>query len=207
MNTARLVMGLRLLAVALGLCAALMWIRPPRVEPDAGSVRDGMGVPRLAPLLASDSAAGGRPTQADATVQQIVDGNIFSPRRRPPDEPYTPMLSDDEETSEAVADATDDMYGATDATGGDSTGAGWGADSRMSMADDVVPRLYGTMITPGNAAALLRLDSRLPTPQLYREGDRAGGFRVVRISEQAVTLAGSAGSITLRLPTSGKERP
>lgn len=73
--------------------------------------------------------------------------------------------------------------------------------------DEAVPHLFGTVIGPGGATALMRLDPAVPGAQIYREGDRAGIYRVVRISEQSVILSGPGGQIVLRLIPPGGPTP
>jgi hypothetical protein len=69
-----------------------------------------------------------------------------------------------------------------------------------STAGDAVPHLYGTMLGSADSTALMRLDARVNEPRLFRVGDRAGRYRVVGISDRAVTLMGPTGRVVLRLP-------
>jgi hypothetical protein len=68
------------------------------------------------------------------------------------------------------------------------------------------PILFGTVMgdRPG---ALMSLDPAVPGAQMYHEGDRAGGYRVVRIGERAVTLTGPAGQIVLQLNRAEGQTP
>src|SRR5205085_1131251 len=50
------------------------------------------------------------------------------------------------------------------------------------------PRFYGTMTDAGGPAALLRFPGA-PNAQLYHQGDRAGAWRVGRITADRVTVA------------------
>jgi hypothetical protein len=68
------------------------------------------------------------------------------------------------------------------------------------------PLLFGTVMgdRPG---ALLSLDPNVPGAQMYHEGDRAGGYRVVKIGERSVTLTGPAGQIVLQLNRAEGQTP
>jgi hypothetical protein len=70
----------------------------------------------------------------------------------------------------------------------------------MHRAGGDIPALFGTMISPDGAQALLHLDPTSAEPRLYRVGDRAGRYRVLRIDEREVTLNGPRGRVVLRLP-------
>ena len=188
MKLDRIELRLRLVAAAVAVGTAVLLFRAPHVDTTE----------RAAPLLPMPSTDTGtaaswmRPAGTDRAVEAIVAGNLFAPSRRPPSVRYRPPASVND-TGVAGESVVADI-------------------DRVAMAETVspgepVPALYGTMIGAGGATALMRLDSRVATPQLYREGDRAGGYRVVRISEQAVVLAGPSGSITLRLTPSGKDMP
>ncbi len=115
-------------------------------------------------------------------AEDIVLANAFSVSRTPPDERYLPPESD-----EAMAG-----------------GAMMSAGSVEPPMDEVfltgdVPRLYGTVVQPDGARALLRLDPERESPQLYRVGDRGGPFRVVSITPRRVVLSGPQGRVTLTL--------
>jgi len=70
-----------------------------------------------------------------------------------------------------------------------------------------VPRLYGTVFGPGGPVALMRLDAAAPEARLYREGDRAGAWQVVKINERSVVLGSPQGQIVLRLTRSEGSTP
>jgi hypothetical protein len=119
--------------------------------------------------------------------ERVVRTNIFSARRSPPSRRYT-FGEADERTDVAFEPAmTPDL-------GGDVTDS-----ASAPPADDPVPHLYGTVLGPADATALLRLDRRATEPTLYRVGDRAGGYRVAEIGDRSVTLTGPNGRVILRL--------
>jgi len=118
--------------------------------------------------------------QETRAAEQVVNGNIFSSNRKPPAARYLPLSGEAEPTASAPdADAARDTAGVAP--------------------EESVPHLYGTVLNATDASALLRLDPAIPEPRLYRVGDRAGGFRVVRIAEHEVTIEGRRGRIVLRL--------
>jgi hypothetical protein len=110
--------------------------------------------------------------------QTVIDGNIFSSRRARPAARYDPYAPAQGLLSAPVIDAPEAM----------------GDPSRA------VPRLFGTVVGPGGATALLRLDPSIAEARVYREGDRGGAYRVVKILNQSVELSGPSGSVVLRLP-------
>jgi hypothetical protein len=112
-------------------------------------------------------------------VDVIVQGNIFSPTRSAPRTRYSPNGDGEVEDSAATAEMT---------------------AATPDAASTGVPALFGTMISPEGAHALLQLDAAQTEPRLYRVNESAGGYRVVRIEERAVTLSGPRGRVVLRLP-------
>ncbi|MCI0433741.1 MAG: hypothetical protein L0271_08825 [Gemmatimonadetes bacterium] len=124
-----------------------------------------------------------RPDAGVASV--IVSANIFSDTRTPPAARYDPFEPDPPES----------MPGATV------------LDPASVANETVVPKLYGTVIGPDGPRALMRLDPAVPVAQLYREGDRVGPYRVIRIQEKFVVLETDEGRIVLRLDPSGTPLP
>lgn len=115
-----------------------------------------------------------------AAAQTIVDANIFSSSRAAPAVRYSALEPDPGTGAAMIPDpAMVEATGVTD--------------------DEAVPHLYGTVIGPRGATALMRLDPGIPGAQIYREGDRGGIYRVVRINEQSVILSGPEGRIVLSL--------
>jgi hypothetical protein len=147
----------------------------------------------VAPLPAALPAVGAPDSvraEADSlTTEQIVDANIFSLSRRRPARRTMPTstttLSD---TMASLGLSLTDTASTMPAT-----------DSVGPRAPDRVPRLYGVVDGGGGAQALLRLERARPGAALYREGDRAGGYRVRRIERDRVALDGPRGGLVLRL--------
>jgi hypothetical protein len=114
-----------------------------------------------------------QPAVADA----IIASNIFSSSRKPPRSRYNPF-----EPEPTPVETIPDV----------------GAAEPVPD-EDAVPRLFGIVIGPRGAEALLRLDRTIPDAQLYKEGDRAGVYRVVKVEAQSVTLTGPRGRVVLQL--------
>ncbi|MSR22514.1 MAG: hypothetical protein EXR92_03055 [Gemmatimonadetes bacterium] len=106
-----------------------------------------------------------------AAGQTIVAADIFSASRTAPAVRYNPVDPD----------------------------AGNVPDPSPITEDQAVPQLYGTVVGPRGASALMRLDAGTTGAQLYREGDRGGTYRVEEIDEQSVVLSGPEGRIVVRL--------
>ncbi|HUQ83227.1 MAG TPA: hypothetical protein VM076_18890 [Gemmatimonadaceae bacterium] len=177
----RLVLGLNAATVLLVLAGIVLLIVP--LPAPAGRVTDSLA--SVTPAPDSVSAV----VVADVgAAERVVKTDIFSPRRGPPTRRYAFG-----ETSES-ADATVSEVTAAPALAGEPLDS-----AAASTASDAVPHLYGTMMGPNDATALLRLDANLSEPRLYRVGDRAGGYRVADISDRSVTLVGRSGRVVLRL--------
>ncbi len=161
---------LRGTAAVAAIVAGFALLRPPSV-PDATLPVDGLAAPTLPHAPITHDAA--------ARVQTILQANLFSAARTPPAVRYSPLEPDAENVDAMFFEEPDADPGA----GG----------------EDEVPKLYGTVIGPAGPIALLRLDPARPDAQVYREGDRAAGWRVHRINEQSVVLDGPEGRIVLRL--------
>ncbi|MEN9508500.1 MAG: hypothetical protein RLZZ621_1063, partial [Gemmatimonadota bacterium] len=169
--------------------AAFWWNRAPRLDVDDAAP--------LLPVIPVDSvrtATAAVSPDGDSTVALIISNNIFSITRRPPATRFQlpPSDAESEVTPSAFADPTPGAMP---------------MDVSAVPSTENVPALFGTMRANGGAMALLRLDASQRTPQLYGEGDRAGGFRVVRIDTDAVVLSGPSGPVTLRLARPDKEVP
>ncbi|MEJ2546456.1 MAG: hypothetical protein P8125_01415 [Gemmatimonadota bacterium] len=64
------------------------------------------------------------------------------------------------------------------------------------------PRLFGLAVGPDGAIALIDADPTIPGAEVYRPGDIVAGLRLVEVTDTTAILAGTAGTIVLRLPVS-----
>jgi hypothetical protein len=178
----RLVLGLNAATVLLVLGGILL-LAIPSPTPTGNT-------PAVVSLSAGTTEDVRQPVADLGAAERVVRTNVFSPRRTAPSRRYSfgePMPEPDATADAGVAIPSEGL-----ATSMDSTTA--------STVADPVPHLYGTMLGPADSTALLRLDARVNEPRLFRVGDRAGGYRVVGISDRAVTLMGPTGRVVLRLP-------
>lgn len=144
-----------------------------------GAQRLGSALPsEAAPIDRYDDRPVALPPAVPADVQAIVDGNIFSPTRTAPAERYDPYGG--------AAEDAEPMFGEV-------------FEDEAVTDDGGVPKLYGTVVGPDGGVALLRLDPALADARPYRVGDRAAGYRVLRIDTSSVVLSGPGGRIVLRL--------
>ena len=178
----RLVLGLNAATVVLVLTGLALLAVPfplPTATADATVVASAGTLPdSVRPTASPDVGAADR----------VVKTDVFSSRRSPPSRRY---LFGEAATSADV--------GASDMSPPPSL-AGEPVDSTTaSTMNDAVPHLYGTMLGPNESTALLRLDTRVAQPRLYRVGDRAGGYRVADIADRSVTLVGPGGRVVLRM--------
>jgi hypothetical protein len=111
-----------------------------------------------------------------ASASAIVASNIFSPSRAAPGKRYTPPGTggEGEETNAHVSDVP-------------------------VMPPSPPPRVFGTMMGPGGATALMQTDSAGASGRLYREGERVGGYRILKISSSSVIVRGPEGRIELKI--------
>ena len=130
------------------------------------------GGPGRAP---ADTALEGRiPTlpapSADTTkVTAILEGNLLSEARRPPRTRLRPA------------------------------GAPEAAPETRPRPAAFQPRLFGTVVGPAEASALIDADPAVPGAEVYRLGDRLLGRRLTDISDSNVVLEGPVGRLVLRL--------
>jgi hypothetical protein len=118
------------------------------------------------------------PTGDNSAADAVIDGNIFSAARKAPAKRFNPAEPDEPVVAEEPA-----------------------ANVAEPISEEArVPRLFGIVVGPGGATALLRLDPANPEAQVYREGDTGGRYRVVQINEKSVIVEGPSGRIELRLP-------
>lgn len=116
------------------------------------------------------------PANSSADANAIVASNMFSASRAAPAARYTPPgaggMSDVSEPStqnEPVAPVTP------------------------------LPRVYGTMTGPNGATALIETDSAGSRSRLYREGERVGAYRILKILPSAVVVSGPSGRTLLKV--------
>ena len=127
------------------------------------------------------------PAAADTLdARYVISTNILSASRRAPARRYV---------SPDLAGATEFSMPTAFAPSVDSTNI----NLATGEGEDAVPALYGTVQTDGVWRALLRLSGNDANPSLFREGDKRGAYRVVRIRSNAVVVAGPSGQRTLRL--------
>ena len=194
-------------ALVAGLVGAALWLWRPQV--DVTQLR-----PQLPPPPAASSPAA--PTDvglaARALATNVFDASRSAPRVRwtPPDgevvttgaalppglAPEQGIGFDPSPSLPALAEPTPSTPGADVAP----------VDAATRARDRRVPALFGTVVSADGARALLRLDARIPGAQLYEEGARAGGWRVVRVEADRVLLDGPGGTVTLRMPHASTPR-
>jgi hypothetical protein len=172
--TRRLELVLRVLAVVFVIVGAAALATGPSIPETAMPPADLAALPTTAPGKS-------RLTDITRDVETVLDANIFSVTRARPRNRYDP-------------------YGSLPNAPPAMTPGSYEPDVTPLSPEETVPRLFGTVVGPGGAAALLRLDPATPEARLYREGESGGRYRVVRILDQSVVLMGPNGSITLRLP-------
>ncbi len=180
MTVTRLVPMLKVMTAvgALVTLVALLW--PTRVQ-----------VTPLPPVLAAVGAPDTQLVVIDTlTGEAIIDANIFSPARQRPGARTMPSVG------AGMAERADDTFDPGADTVVDEVMA---TDGLAPRVEDAVPRLYGVVDGAGGPQALLRLERARPGATLYREGDRAGGYRVRRIDADHVVLDGPRGGLVLRL--------
>jgi hypothetical protein len=150
--------------------AAAAWLWQPATTTEPRAPAASAPLPsKRSPLATIDAAVAGA----------IIEGNIFSASRSAPRSRYQPF-----DPSAEVVPAPAPPVASDAASQADSNG---------------VPRLFGTLVGPQGASALMRLDPAIPDALLYRKGDRAGVYSVEEIHEQSVVLRGPRGRIVLRL--------
>ena len=106
-------------------------------------------------------------------VATIVATNIFSPDRTPPRRRWRAP------DAAPLADAAAAM------------------EARPSGPAPL--RLYGITLTPGDTAALIEADAKVPGAERYRLGDTVRGARLVALTDSTAVLESSAGRSVLRL--------
>jgi hypothetical protein len=131
--------------------------------------------PAVGPATRAGDASA--PSNSSDDADAIVAFNMFSASRAAPAARYTPP-----------------------GAGGPSADA-----SDASMQNEPAapaappPRVYGTMTGPNGATALIEGDSAGSSSRLYREGDRVGAYRIVKILPSSVVVTGPSGRVSLKV--------
>lgn len=167
------------LLVAVATVAAL-WTPPVRVDPARTAELE---LPPPAPTTAG-AGSGGR------LADSVVATNLFAPSRTPPADRFTLFAAGgDAVPADPYAGDPAPDYGYDPAQ-----------EAPAPAPDrDRVPRLYGTVVRPGNSTALMRLDAYSPGARTYREGETGGRFRVLQINARSVLLEGPDGTVEIEL--------
>ena len=135
-------------------------------------------------LAENPAAAPGVPAPVTAEVSGIISANIFSAARTAPARRYNPA---DYESMDA------------------------GSVPEVTPSTPVIqqpaPELFGTVLGGGGAMALMQEDSSGATARLFREGDRIGQYRVIKIKPGSVIVSGPGGRREIQVernPTGAK---
>ena len=141
--------------------------------------------PDDAAILAENSAAApGVNVPVSAEISGIISSNIFSATRTAPARRYNPAdyeSTDGSSVPEVVPSAP--------------------------VIQQPVPELFGTVLGGGGAMALMQADSSGATARLFREGDRIGQYRVIKIKPSSVIVSGPDGRREIQVernPTGAK---
>ena len=151
-----------LLGVTVVLLAGCLWL--VATWRDAVSeARASLSPPPVAPEIAEENVP-----ETPFAYDVVVENDLFSPSRRPPNRPWSETLAPEN------------------------------ADGEAAPAEPAGPppwqqyQLQGTVLTgsPETTAALIETDPTSPGPERYRVGDRVGGYRLRRILPTRVILSG-----------------
>lgn len=138
-------------------------------EPDLTSREAGPAAKNVA-KAADDSAK--RPV---VDRPGIVAANIFAVSRTPPRRRYNPADDQFAEGTEAVP------------------------EMNPVEAMQPPPHLFGTVVGPGGAMALMQSDSANGPGKLFREGERIGIYRLVKIKANSVVVSGPSGRLEIQV--------
>jgi hypothetical protein len=147
-------------ATILGLTAVALWIVPLPVATPT--------IPQSAVLATPQDPNPSEQAAALLEYDQIVQANVFSQDRSPPEQRYAPPGSEPAVTTPVRQ-----------------------AAPRI--------RLYGVASGPSGAVALIDADRAIPGAEIYRPGDRVGGYLLETVADTFVVLSSPEGSRTLRL--------
>ncbi len=114
----------------------------------------------------------GREGQVD--IPGIVAANIFSAKRTAPSRRYDPANLDGPDVSSGAPDM-----------------------AMESPPQVALPQLFGTVVGPAGAMALMQGDSSDGPGRLFREGDRIGQFRIVKVKTNSVIVSGPSGRVEI----------
>ena len=141
--------------------------------------------PREVAAARDSTSPGGKIATPDSAEQDagpmVVASDIFSATRAAPTQRYNPNAGDAE--SQPV-----------------------GAGSVSPYSYEALPRLSGVVRGPAGTLALMQPDSEGASGRLYRTGDRIGGYRVVRIDDSSVVVAGQRGRVRIRVNSPDSSR-
>lgn len=135
-------------------------------------------IPREIPVVRDSAGPRGGIPAPDSTEQDAgpatVASDIFSATRAAPTHRYNPIA-------------------------GDAVSPPGGAGSVSPYAYEPLPHLSGVVRSPSGTLALMQPDSEGASGRLYKTGDRIGGYRVVRIDDSSVVIAGQQGRVKIRV--------
>ena len=192
--------------LVVGLTGAALWLWRPTI--DVVPLR-----PQLPPPVATSTAA---PTDV-GLAGRVLATNVFDAARAAPSVRWTPPDGELVTTGAALppglapepsfgVDASASLPALAEPTAPMPNTDAPPMNAQVRARDRRVPALFGTVVSADGARALLRLDARIPGAQLYAEGGRAGGWRVVRVESDRVVLEGPGGAVTLRMPHASTPR-
>lgn len=124
------------------------------------------------------AADGAPPSMASAVdLTSVTGANIFSSTRTSPARRYNPA---DYESVDGSAPASMETTIQTE------------------PALDL-PQVFGTVLGPGGSMALMQGDSADGPGRLFREGDRVGRFRVIKVKANSVIVSGPTGRVEIKV--------
>lgn len=125
----------------------------------------------------AQSALAAVPKQSSADNAGIVAANIFSASRTPPGRRYNPA---DDELSDPGESA-----------------------APMNIVEvSAPPHLFGTVVGPAGAMALMQSDSAGGPGRLYREGEKIGSYRLLKVKANSVIMSGPSGRLEIQVQRS-----
>ncbi len=114
----------------------------------------------------------GREGQVD--ISGIVAANIFSATRAAPSRRYDPGNLEGSDVSSGAPEM-----------------------AMQSQPQEALPQLFGTVLGPAGAMALMQGDSSDGPGRLFREGDRIGQFKIVKVKTNSVIVSGPSGRVEI----------